>query len=244
MTSKKPVILISLDCEDRPSRRGPVKTLSLSSNYAEAVLEAGGLPWLFPHTEDAQCLQEAVAAADGLLLSGGDFDIDPKLFGEAPHPKLGTLVPERTATELNLLRAAESRQIPVFGVCGGMQLMNVHRGGTLFQDLDSQMEGVLEHQQPQPKDQPGHAIEIIAGSLLHTLTQQRDLGVNSTHHQAVRQTGRDLTICAKSPDGVVEAIEDPSLSFYLGVQWHPEAMLEAEQKALYSGFVAACNRQI
>jgi len=244
MAAKKPLILVSIDVQDLPSRRGPVETLSLTKSYADAVLEAGGIPWLLPYTEDTGVLDQAMARADGLLLSGGDFDIDPSLFGEAPHPKLGTIVPERTQTESAMLERAEARKIPVFGVCGGMQLMNVRRGGTLYQDIRDQHAGALEHQQPGPKSEAGHDIAITPGSRLENITKSLSLGVNSTHHQAVKEVGRDLVICAKSPDGLVEAIEDPQYSFYLGVQWHPEAMAEQPQKALYQAFIAACARQI
>ena len=244
MTKKKPLILVSVDCQDLPSRRGPVKTVTLTANYAQAVLDAGGIPWLFPYTTNAAVLDQAVAAVDGLLLSGGDFDIDPDLFGEPPHPKLGKIVPERTATESALLERAEGRKIPVLGICGGMQLMNVSRGGTLYQDLPSQKEAVLEHQQPQAKKLPGHRITIQAESQLSKITGKTEIGVNSTHHQAVKTPGRDLIVSAEAPDGVVEAIEDPLYSFYLGVQWHPEAMPEHHQKALYQAFIAACEGQI
>jgi putative glutamine amidotransferase len=233
-----------VDCQDLPSRRGPVKTVTLTANYAEAVLQAGGIPWLFPYTENRAYLDQAVATADGLLLSGGDFDIDPHLFGETPHPQLGKVVPERTATERALLKRAEARRIPILGICGGMQLMNVSRGGTLYQDLPSQKPAVIEHQQPQTKDLPGHQITIRTGSQLAQITGQQAMGVNSTHHQAVKTTGRDLIVSATAPDGVVEAIEDPLYSFYLGVQWHPEAMPDPSQKALYQAFIAACLSQI
>ena len=244
MTRPKPLILVSVDCQDLPSRRGPVKTVTLTANYAQAILNAGGIPWLFPYSDDEATLDQAVAAVDGLLLSGGDFDIDPSLFGEMPHPKLGKVVPERTATESALLQRAEARKIPILGICGGMQLMNVSRGGTLYQDLPSQKEAVLEHQQPQSKDLPAHPIKIRPDSQLAKITGESEIGVNSTHHQAVKAAGQDLIISATAPDGVVEAIEDPLYSFYLGVQWHPEAMPDACQKALYQAFIAACHSQI
>ena len=244
MTSRRPTILISMDYQEQSSRRGPVPTMCLTRQYADAVLDAGGLPWLCPYTNNPQVLDLYVEKADGLLLSGGDFDIDPTLFGEQPHPKLGTIVPERTQVEQELLRRAETLGKPILGICGGMQLMNVYRGGTLFQDIDSQRNNALEHQQAGPKDEPGHSVSIAAKSRLHRITDLLEIGVNSTHHQAIKDLGKDLQVSACAPDGLVEAIEDPLYSFYLGVQWHPEAMGMPAQKAIYKAFIDACLSQI
>lgn len=244
MTSRAPLILVSMDYQEQDSKRGKVPTLTLTRNYADAVLNAGGIPWLMPYTQDPKMLDAVVHQVDGLLLSGGDFDIDPALFGEQPHPQLGSIVPERTQLEKELLRRAEKRRLPVLGICGGMQLMNVHRGGSLYQDINSQVKDALEHQQKQTKDLPGHTVQITADSQLARITGMQEMGVNSTHHQAVKLTGQDLQVTAKAPDGIVEAIEDPLYSFYLGVQWHPEAMPEEPQKEIYQAFISACVSQI
>ncbi len=244
MTRSRPIVLISLDYQEQPSRRGPVPTFCLTKQYADAVLYAGGIPWLCPYTDDSQALDIYVEKADGLLLSGGDFDIDPALFGEKPHPQLGTIVPERTNHEKELLIRAEARKMPILGICGGMQLMNVYRGGTLYQDLDAQFGQSLAHQQKQTKDKAGHTIQIKPQSALHRITDQLEIGVNSTHHQAIKTLGKDLQASAHAPDGVIEALEDPLYSYYLGVQWHPEAMSEAPQKAIYQAFIEACLSQI
>jgi putative glutamine amidotransferase len=243
MTSRAPIILVSMDYQEQNSRRGKVPTLTLTRNYADAILAAGGIPWLMPYTDNPQVIDVAVNKADGLLLSGGDFDIDPALFGEKPHPKLGTVVPQRTQLEKELLLRAEKRSIPILGICGGMQLMNIHRGGTLTQDIQSQIEQALEHQQTQTKDLPGHTVSIAPQSRLARITGMTEMGVNSTHHQAVKAAGKDLQVTAHAPDGVIEAIEDPLYFFYLGVQWHPEAMPDKPQKAIYQAFINACVSQ-
>jgi putative glutamine amidotransferase len=243
MTSRAPIILVSMDYQEQNSRRGKVPTLTLTRNYADAILAAGGIPWLMPYTDNPQVIDVAVDKADGLLLSGGDFDIDPALFGEKPHPKLGTVVPQRTQLEKELLLRAEKRSIPILGICGGMQLMNIHRGGTLTQDIQSQIEQALEHQQTQTKDLPGHTVSIAPQSRLARITGMTEMGVNSTHHQAVKVPGKDLQVTAHAPDGVIEAIEDPLHFFYLGVQWHPEAMPDKPQKEIYQAFINACVSQ-
>jgi putative glutamine amidotransferase len=241
MTSR-PLVLITPDAEVRQGRRGPSPLAVLERAYADAVYAAGGLGLLAPYSDDEDVLAELVARADALVLAGGDFDVDPALFGEPPHEKLGTLKPERTRFELALLERSLVKGIPVLGICGGMQLINVLRGGDLWQDLDSQHKTPVEHQQKEPKHLAGHCVEVLEGTRLAALVGAGVLGVNSTHHQAVRSVGRGLVASAVSPDGLVEAIEDPAHGFLLGVQWHPEAMPGAErQQALYRGLVYAAR---
>lgn len=235
----RPIVLVTPDHDPRPSRRGPVPTYALTQDYADAVLRAGGLPWVTPYTADEAVLDAYIAQAHGVLLTGGDFDVDPALFGETPHPALGTLKPARTTFEAALYARAKAKGLPVFGVCGGMQLINVFEGGTLYQDLPSELpDSTIEHTQPHSKAEPAHDVVCVPGTFMAELGGT--VPVNSTHHQAVRTLGAAVHAAAHSPDGVVEALV-VTPGFIRGVQWHPEAMPHAVQAALYTAFVDACR---
>jgi putative glutamine amidotransferase len=212
----------------------------LKASYVEAVLAAGGLPILLPHARDAAAAY--LALLDGLVLTGGAFDVPPELYAEERRPCCGVTKPERTAFEKDLLEAALAARLPVLGICGGMQLMNVVRGGTLYQDLAADA-GLPGHEQPAPKDVPSHDALVSAGTNLAALVGAGPLPVNSTHHQAVKDPGQGILVSARAPDGVIEAIELPDLPFALGVQWHPEAVRRHEERhlALYRGLVQAAR---
>jgi putative glutamine amidotransferase len=239
-------VLLTPDREVRPLRRGPTAFFDLDGRYADAVFDAGAVPVVAPYSTDARVLDALIDRVDALVLTGGDFDVDPALFGEAPHPALGTLKPERTAFERALLSRAEARHMPVLGVCGGMQLMNVTRGGTLWQDLASQHPEAGPHQQVGPKSEAAHDVVVEKTSRLARIMSSdgapnHALPVNSTHHQAVKTVGRGLVASATTSTGLVEAIEDPALPFYVGVQWHPEAMPNDRQQAIYRALVDAAR---
>jgi putative glutamine amidotransferase len=229
----RPRIGISLDADATLAR------YELKRTYVDAVLGAGGLPILVPFVPTPEA-EGYLALLDGLVLSGGAFDVPPTLYGEEARPSCGPLVPERTDTELALLRGALGRGLPVLGVCGGMQLLDVALGGSLFQDLPTDA-GLHGHQQPAPKDVPSHDVEVVAGTRLAALVSAGRLRVNSTHHQAVKAVAPGLVVSARAPDGVVEGIELPGHPFALGVQWHPEAALRHEPRhaEIYRGLVRA-----
>ena len=212
--------------------------------YAEAISAAGGTPVYIPLIAEREALISLVERLDGVLLSGSNSDVDPARYGQEPRPKLGPVVDERDNTDLLLLGPAEQRSLPVLGICFGMQSLNVSRGGSLIQDLSSEVAGALKHEQDPPFDRPSHSIEIEPDSLLGRLAGGKESRVNSTHHQAIAEVGRNLRAVARAADGVIEAVEDTRPDrFVLGVQWHPEFGWEknALSRAIFACFITAAS---
>ena len=242
---KRPVVLLPPDLDVRDTKRGPLAVMVAQRPYTTRILEAGGLPIVMPPLpggRDDEGLDQLVAMADALVLPGGGFDIDPRHYGEDVLPACGELKPERTDLEWGLLVRAEQKGIPILGICGGMQLMNVVRGGALFQDLPTQKPSPLLHTQTGSKKDPAHTVVVDGGSQLARISGVSGaLPVNSTHHQAVKTLGRGLRASAHADDGVVEGLEDPSKAFFVGVQWHPESMDEAPHRAIYAALVDAAR---
>ncbi len=230
----RPRIGVTLDLDESSG------LYQLGRDYADAVLDAGGLPVPIPYGDSAVA-GAYLALCEGLVITGGAFDIPPERYGVARSPSCGPPKARRTDFEWLLCEAALAGSIPTLGICGGMQLMNVVRGGTLVQDLPAEM--ALSHEQPGPKDRPSHDVEIVARTLLGSLVGAGPLPVNSTHHQAVKQPGAGVLVSGRSSDGVVEAIELPDAPFALGVQWHPEALERGQPRhlALFRGLVAAAR---
>ena len=218
----------------------PMRELALGLTYPQAVARAGGVPVVIPPFTSDQQIDALLDRVDGLLFSGGP-DFDPSTYGEARHPELGPDVDAvADAYELTLHAAAAERDLPVLGICRGMQGLNVSRGGTLQQHLPDVT--TLAHRPGHDMFSPAHSVAIEAGSLLHRLAGTRDLAVNSFHHQAVARLGAGLQIAARAPDGTVEAVWDPAASFSLGVQWHPETLTHLpEHAALIAALVTAAR---
>jgi len=215
--------------------------LSMRLSYTQAVQEAGGIAVVLPahgYVDDTGALLDRL---DGLLVSGGP-DLDPGVYGQAPHPRLGAEV-DRAADEyeLALLAGAAERDLPVLGICRGLQALNVSRGGTLHQHLPDRSN--LDHLQRREPFAPAHTVDVERDSLLYWLTDSDGLAVNSFHHQAADRIGTGLEPCARAPDGTVEAVWDPSAGFCLGVQWHAELLTHrAEHAPVLHGLVhAACG---
>lgn len=236
----RPVIGITPDLGQTSARPGRPATpqYELKQAYADAVLAAGGLPVVLPYSEGEP--QEALDLCDGLVITGGAFDIPAELYGAQAGARMGPLKPGRTAFEQRILRAALAADVPVLGVCGGMQLLAVELGGTLFQDIAHEVAGALDHEQRNDPREPGHAARIVPGSELASIVGKAEIEVNSTHHQAVKDPGR-ARVCAMAPDQIVEAIELPD-QFALGVQWHPELLAGSEHQALYRALVERARR--
>lgn len=214
----------------------------LGRDYSEALKAAGAVPMHIPLIPDREYIAEAVGAVDGILLPGSDSDVDPFYYGEEPHPKLGKVVPEKDQTDRLVLEEVETRSMPLFAICYGMQALNVFRGGTIIQDIESSVGSPVKHQQGFPLERKSHTLTISEGCALEEAlgVGVQTLKVNSHHHQAIARTGKNLEAVAVAADGVIEAIEDTRKDrFVLGVQWHPEMGWEKDpvSTALFELFV-------
>jgi putative glutamine amidotransferase len=235
----QPVIGLTLDSE-KPGGYSKFPWYALRENYCSAVTRAGGLPILLPH--EPEQVEAYLARIDGLIVTGGAFDVDPALFGAATRHATVSLKERRTEFELRITRGAVAADLPVLGICGGQQLLNVALGGTLIQHIPDEVPRALAHEQPNPRDEAGHTVAIVPGTLLHRITGASELPVNSAHHQAVKEAAPGLVVDANSEDGVVEGVEDPRRRFCLGVQWHPEFAISEGDLKIFAAFIAAAAR--
>lgn len=215
----------------------------LPAAYSSAVQAAGGAPLLIPINFPLQAVPDLIGKLDGLLLSGGG-DIDPSCYPAKAPDKCEGILPARDRLEFELLKFAEQKGLAVLGICRGMQVINVFRGGTLYTDLPSQYSTRLVHNTADDlgRDYLAHQVTIESGSLLRHLLGKSSLPTNSFHHQAVMQTGNNLQVSAHASDGLVEALEDPTQKFFVAVQWHPECLQDHEpQKRLFRAFIQAAQ---
>lgn len=219
----------------------------LGRDYSEALEAVGAVPLHLALIPKKEYIEAALEELDGILLPGSDTDVDPAYFGEDPHPKLKKVVPEKDKTEMLVLQAAEKLNLPVLAICYGMQALNVSRGGSLIQDIASQISGSIKHDQGLPLERNSHRIRIADSGVLKDLIGKgggAQIQVNSHHHQAIRQVGNDLAASAWAGDGVIECIEDTRPGrFVLGVQWHPELSYESDSisRRIFETFVSSCQ---
>ncbi len=238
MQTSRPVIGLTLDAEE-PGGYSPYPWYAVRRNYAAAIAGAGGLPVALAHDEGLA--DDYLDRIDALVVTGGAFDVDPSLYGAAGrHPSL-VLKESRTAAELSLLRGALARGLPVLGICGGEQLLAVALGGTLVQHIPAEVPGALAHEQPNPRHQAGHAVTLVPGTALAAIVGRGRMMVNSAHHQAVAEAGAGI-VNARAGDGVIEGIELAGEKFCIGVQWHPEFLIDPGDRRLFDALIAACRR--
>ena len=233
---KRPLIGLTLDAEPAGGW-SKYPWYALRQNYTSALAEHGGLAVALPH--DAGLAEAYLDRLDGLIVTGGAFDVDPALYGDTTRHETVELKSDRTNAELALLRGAMARNMPVLGICGGQQLLAVALGGTLHQHIPDAIPHALEHEQKTSHYQPAHSVEILPNTQLFAIAGGV-MQVNTSHHQAVKSAGRGV-VNAIAPDGVIEGLEDPTQKFCIGVQWHPEYLVDAGDHALYRAFVEACT---
>ena len=219
------------------------KEMALGMPYLKAIEEAGGLPLVMPPLPE-EAIEPLLDRLDGICLSGGP-DLDPALYEAKPHPELGPIEPELDRFELAIAARADAREMPILAICRGTQALNIVRGGALHQHLPD-ISTKIPHRQTIASTEASHAVAVEPGSQLAEAiggTEVDLADVNSFHHQAIDRLGDGLRISAWAPDGTVEAIEDPSRRFLIGVQWHAETLVHRPyEAALFHSFVAACQR--
>ncbi len=240
---KRPLVLVSgmsgsIDL-------GPGLTFPTYLNTAwcfEAVEEAGGIPLLAPFLKEEAAIEQLVAAADGIFITGGE-DIEPKRYGEEREPFCQDVCLPRDEFEFKVIKHALAMNKPTLCICRGSQLLNVALGGTLYQDIATQAPGSLDHvAYGSLREETAHTVAIEEGSILHKALGKTTLGTNSGHHQAVKDLAPGLTVIAKTEDGIVEATQMNDKRFVLGCQWHPEMIENSEQyHKIFDAFVAACK---
>lgn len=241
---RKPVqprigITCDLDLGTGKDARAPGRpTHVLYDDYVQAVATAGGVPVLLPTATRGDNTASYMQILHGLLIPGSPADVDPACYGEEPHPRLGPVNPRRTSFELAIVRQARAQGLPIFGICGGAQVLNVALGGSLYQDIPSQVSKAYKHS---GSPDPSHMVDLVPETRLAAILRVQETRVNSLHHQAIKVPGQEMVISASARDGVIEAVEISSQPFVIGVQWHPERLFADDEasRRLFSAFVQA-----
>ena len=233
----KPIIGLTSQFEYSVSR----KFNKLNYTYIDAVVKGGGVPIIIPILKNLDDLDKYLDSVDGIIFTGGE-DISPLLFGEDPTKEVDTICYDRDKIELELFKRAYNRGMPILGICRGLQLINVALGGTLYQDINSQLPNSLGHISTYNIEGGYHSIDIINDTILYDILGKEKINVNSQHHQSVKELGKNLRVNALSSDGVIEGIETTTGNFVLGVQFHPEAMIEETKEFIniFEYFILYC----
>lgn len=237
---KKPIIGITLDWDDSPTYSKSHDWYAVRTNYASCISKNGGVPITLPYDMDA--IDTYLEMIDGLMVPGGDYDLDPAVYGEEVEEGTRNLRSNRTDFETALIKAALAKNIPILAICAGQQLLAAMYGGRLIQDINTFNPKALEHEQIKlgiPMSQTSHSIKIEPGSLLHKIIQKEEMQVNSSHHQAVKSVDPEMIISAFSEDGIIEAIEMPNYDFVIGVEWHPEFLATEDDLLIIKAFIRA-----
>jgi len=235
--------LIGLTTSRNTSASG-IPIISVTEAYVQAVLRAGGLPVLLPVGLSSAHFAALRSRLQGIIFTGGG-DIDPARFNGTPHPRVYDIDPDRDAMEIALVNQAAAEGLPFLGICRGIQMVNVALGGSLYTDIQDQLQGSLKHDwfSDYPRDHPAHEVELVPGSRLSGILGSPVVKANSLHHQGLLDIAPGLRVTAHAPDGLVEAVELPQHPFGLAVQWHPEWLPEDDaMQGLFRAFVAAASQ--
>ena len=242
----KPVIGVTPDFNagDRKDMGGHEPTYFLRARYIRAIEELGGVPLILPLVAEPAARRRLLDGVDGLLLTGSGPDLPPSLYGEKQRYTFPLVSGRRADFELEVIRQARLRNLPLLGICGGMQAVNVACGGSLFQDICAQIPGAMDHRQKTKAIHVSHAVSVAPKSLLRKVVARDTLMVNSSHHQSVKTVAPSLTASAVSPDGIIEAIESPTQRFLLAIQWHPEFLFDRYEvhRRLFAALLRAARR--
>ncbi len=242
----KPVIGVTPDFNagDRKDMGGSEPTYFLRARYIRAIEELGGVPLVLPLVAAAADRRRLLDSVDGLLLTGSGPDLSPRLYGEKQCYKFPLVSERRADFELEMVRLARRRDLPLLGICGGMQAVNVACGGSLFQDIPAQVPRAMDHRQKTKAISVSHAVRVVPHSLLKQIVGKETLMVNSSHHQSVKAVAPSLITSAVAPDGIVEAVESPTHRFLLAIQWHPEFLFDRHiaHRRLFEALLRAARR--
>jgi len=236
--TRKPVIGVTFDSQP-PGGYSQYPWYALRENYCSSLSENGVVP--FPLCHDLTLVDAYLDMIDGLVITGGGFDVDPTLYkADDIHPTVKTNT-TRTAFEWAMVEGALKRDIPLLGICGGHQLINVVLGGTLIQHIPDDVNSDIIHEQSNPRNESCHDIRVLPGTKLHALVGSESLAVNSVHHQAIKDLAPGCTLNAVAPDGVIEGFEVEGKKFCLGIQWHPEFFVNSGDVSIFKHFVEAAR---
>jgi len=230
---KKPVIGITLDNE-QAGGYSKFPWYAIRNNYLHSIERYGGIP--FPLLHNKKIIKDVYPLLDGLIITGGNFDIDPTIYGEEIKGSRN-IKDNRTNFELSICRIFLKSDKPILGICGGEQLLNVACGGTLLQDIKKNKISSIEHEQKNPRNQTSHDVQVLKNSFLKKIIKKKKIKVNSAHHQAIDRIGKNLTVSGYSKDGIIESIEHISHNWCIGLQWHPEFLITKEDIKIIKSFI-------
>ena len=233
---KKPVIGISMDTGMK-KKYSRFPWFAIRDNYINSIINSNGLPLMLPSKPNLA--DHYFKLIDGILITGGDFDIDPKLYGEKKSKAVVRIDKQRTDFEIKIARLALKKNKPILGICGGQQLLNVALNGSLIQHI---VKITIKHEQIQPRNKFSHKVQINLKSKLYKIVKKKEFRVNSAHHQAIKKVGKNLDVNAIAEDGIIEGIESKNHKFFLGIQWHPEFLISNYDKRIFKAFIKACQK--